>query len=75
MKSVGPSANENSGHLVEKATGRGAWVARSAERPTLDFGSGHDLAVRGFEPLPPVRLCALFLSPCPPSPLSLKINK
>ena len=26
---------------------RGTWVAQSAERPTLDFGSGHDPTVRG----------------------------
>ena len=32
----------------------GAWVAQSVERP--DFGSGHDLAVREFEPR--VGLCA-----------------
>ena len=25
-------------------------MARSAKRPTLDFGSGHDLMVREFEP-------------------------
>ena len=35
---------------------RGAWVARSVKRPTLGFGSGLDLAVRGFEPC--VGLCA-----------------
>ena len=28
----------------------GAWVAQSVKCPTLDFGSGRDLAVRGFEP-------------------------
>ena len=30
-----------------KFKNRGAWVAQSVERPT---GSGHDLAVREFEP-------------------------
>ena len=25
-------------------------MAQSVKRPTLDFGSGHDLTVRGFEP-------------------------
>ena len=25
-------------------------MAQSVERPTLDFGSGHDLVVRKFEP-------------------------
>ena len=34
----------------------GAWVAQSAECPTLDFSSGHDLTIRGFEPR--VGLCA-----------------
>ena len=28
---------------------RGAWVAQSVERLTLDFGSAHDLAVHGIE--------------------------
>ena len=28
---------------------RGAWVAQSGERLTLDCGSGHDFAVREFE--------------------------
>ena len=62
---------------------RGAWVAQSTGRPTLDFGSGHDLTVSGIEPH--VRFCAdsgkpawdsaspsLFLPlPCPCA-LSLK---
>ena len=30
-------------------------MAQSGEHPTLDFGSGHDLTVRGIEPH--VRLC------------------
>ena len=29
---------------------RGTWVAQSVKRPTLDFGSGHDLTVREFKP-------------------------
>ena len=29
---------------------RGAWMAQLVKGPALDFGSGHDLAVRGFEP-------------------------
>ena len=32
-------------------------MAQSVKRPTLDFGSGHDLAVRGIEPC--IRLCTL----------------
>ena len=28
----------------------GTWVAQPAKHLTLDFGSGHDLTVRGFEP-------------------------
>ena len=39
----------------------GAWVAQSAERATLDFGSGHDLVVRGIEPL--IGLCADSVEP------------
>ena len=35
---------------------RGAWVAQSAKRPTLDFCSGQDLTVREFEPH--IGLCA-----------------
>ena len=30
-----------------KTGGRGAWVAQSVERPTLDFGSAHDPRVVG----------------------------
>ena len=29
---------------------RGTWVAQSVKRPTLDFGSGHDLTVCEFKP-------------------------
>ena len=29
---------------------RGAWVAQSVKRLTLDFGSGHDLTLHEFEP-------------------------
>ena len=35
---------------------QGTWVAQLVMRPTLDFGSGHDLTVHGIEPC--VRLCA-----------------
>ena len=28
----------------------GAWVAQLVKRQTLDFSSGHDLGVGGFEP-------------------------
>ena len=62
----------------------------SVRRPTLDFSSGHDLTVHGFEPY--IGLCAdsaepswdflplslsasLKLSAPPPLSLSLKINK
>lgn len=40
---------------------RGAWVAQSVKRQTLDYGSGHDLTVREFEPW--VRLCADGVDP------------
>ena len=36
-------------------------MAQSVERPTLGFGSGHDLMVCGFEPQ--VRLCADGMKP------------
>ena len=32
-------------HSRDQKGSRGAWVAQSVERPTLDFGSGHDLRV------------------------------
>ena len=40
---------------------RGAWVAQSVKCLTLGFGSGHDLAVRGFEPCN--GLCADSMEP------------
>ena len=33
------------GRLVKNGRWVGAWVAQSTKRPTLDFGSGHDLRV------------------------------
>ena len=30
---------------------RGAWVAHSVRRPTVDFGSGHDLRVMRLSPV------------------------
>ena len=33
-----------------KSLQRGAWVAQSVKRPTLDLDSGHDLEVCGIEP-------------------------
>ena len=35
---------------------RGTWVAQSVKRPTLGFGSGHDLTVHEFKPC--IGLCA-----------------
>ena len=64
---------------------RGAWVAQSTERPTLDFGSGHDLTGRELGPhiglstdrakpawdsLSPPSLC-----PSPALSLSLSLSK
>ena len=40
---------------------RGAWVAQSVKHLILDFGSGHDLTVCGFEPH--VRLCTVSTEP------------
>ena len=50
---------------------RGAWVAQSVEWPTLDFGSGHDLTVRGFEPC--LGLCTMSTEPAS-DPLSLSLS-
>ena len=36
--------------LCENRLELGRWVARSAEHPTLDLGSGHDLSVCEFQP-------------------------
>ena len=73
---------------VKNNLSRGAWVVQSVQRLTLDFGSGHDVTVRGIEPH--IRLHTDSrepawdsLSPSPslsvPLPmvlsLSLKINK
>ena len=38
-------------HLLKDLIFKGAWVAQSVKRPTLGFGSGHDLMVREFKPL------------------------
>ena len=38
-----------------------AWVDQSVKRPTLDFSSGYDLTVGGFEPL--TGLCADSVEP------------
>ena len=35
---------------VFKMSLRGTWVVQSVKSQTLDFGSGHDLTVREFEP-------------------------
>ena len=59
-------------------------MAQLVERPTLDFGSGHDLMVHEFKPH--IRLCtdstepagdprSSSLSAPPLFALSLKINK
>ena len=61
---------------------RGAWVAQWVERPTHDWGSGHDITVCEMEPH--VRLCAansepasdsLSLCPSPAHALSLSLPK
>ena len=59
---------------VRKGQVGGAWVAQSVKRPTLDFGSGHDLTVREKEPH--VGLCADGVEPAWDSlslPLSLPL--
>ena len=47
---------------------RGAWVAQSIKRPTLDFSSGHDLTIRELEPH--IQLCADSTEPAWDSLLS-----
>ena len=44
---------------------RGTWVARSVKRPTLDFGSGHDLTLHELEPL--IRLVRLWADSVEPT--------
>ena len=64
--------------------GAPAWLNRPTlvKRPTLHFGSGHDLTVRGFEPR--IGLCAdssepawdsVSLSPCPSPACSISLSK
>ena len=59
-------------------------MAQSGKRPTLGFGSGHDLTVRGIEPRVGLHTeygaCLEFSLSAPPLlthtlSLSLKINK
>ena len=68
----------------DKTIGVPGGVVHSVKRPTLDFGSGHDLTVREFEPH--VRLCtdseepawdslSLSLWPSLAHPRSLSQNK
>ena len=51
----------------------GAWVAQSVKRPTLDFGSGHDLMVADIKPALGSALKALSLLGILPLPLSLPL--
>ena len=65
----------------------GTWVAQSIECPPLGFSSGHDLAVREFEPRVGLwadgsepgacfRFCvSLSLCPSPVHALSLSVSK
>ena len=65
--------------------GWGTWVAQLAERPTLDFGSGHDLTVPEIEPFVRLQadstepvwdsLSSLSLCPSPAHPLTLSLSK
>ena len=74
--------------MIKNYYSKGAWVAQLVKPPILDFGSGHDLRVREFEP--PQQACAYCMGPAwdslspslsaPPLlvlslSLSLKINK
>ena len=70
--------------LLRKFSSRGACVAQLVSHPTLDFGSGHHLTVREFEPH--IGLCADRAEPAwdclspslsapPPPALSLSLSK
>ena len=48
--------------LIKTNTPWGIWVAQSVKPPTLDFGSGHDLAV-WFMSLSPCGACLGFSLP------------
>ena len=47
--------------MIKRTQAGGAWVAQSVKHLTLDFDSGHDLEVRGFEPQ--VGVCADSVEP------------
>ena len=68
--------------MFENKVMRGTSVAQSVKRPTLGFGSGHDLAVREFKPC--IRLHAGDVEPAwdslspslsGPPPLALSLSK
>ena len=75
---------------IQKLMPQGTRVAQSVKRPTLDFGSGHDLTVHDFEPHVGLHAVSCQRGACLGSPsrslplprlcsfslsLSLKINK
>ena len=64
-------------NAIEKPKSRGPWVARSVERPTLGFGSGHDLTVWfvGSSPALGSALTLWSLLGILSLPLPLSINK
>ena len=49
-KGIPGAASDVEEDTLRCANSRGAWVAQSVERPTLDFGSGHDPRVAGSGP-------------------------
>ena len=54
---------------------RGAWVAKSVECPTTDFGSGHDLTIHEIEPLYRLEILCPSLSAPPLYSLFLSLSK
>ena len=65
--------------MIEENASPGTWVGQSVKHSTLDFGSGHDLTVHGFEPLIGLHLDSAelawdSLSLCP-SPLVHKLSR
>ena len=86
LSSNATSSEKPSLTMLSKRKIRGTWVAPSVKRPTVGFGSGHDLTVRESEPS--MGLCADSAEPAwdslstPPSVppllavhLPLKVNK
>ena len=59
--------------VIDNNSARGARMAQSVKRPTLDFGSCHDLMIREFKPH--IGLCVDSVDPgCGSNSLSLSLS-